>query len=265
MTSKIGIPAVIDALGLPPEARVDARVPKKLLVEQGAPTAADKRAIQDGIDELQWLAACKPTTIGVPSFVDDTREYLEIAVVACAFRPDPQGKPAKAARLIELIHRAIPYPVLLITSDEQGVALSAAHKRRAERETGKMVIEGVVSVQGVGQSIDEAVADGIERAFLESLALAQQPRRDLCILYEGWLARIEALNAARLNGAFAASDAPETIQRRRDALEAHSRLTREIASLRAKATREKQLNRRVDLNLEIQRLEAEIAAHKNNL
>ena len=63
----------------------------------------------------------------------------------------------------------------------------------------------------------------------------------------------------------AASDAPEAIQRRRDALEAHSRLTREIASLRAKATREKQLNRRVDLNLEIQRLEAEIAAHKNNL
>ena len=69
MTSKIGITAIIDALGLPPEARVDARVPKKLLVEQGAPTAADKRAIQDGIDELQWLAACKPTTIGVPSFV----------------------------------------------------------------------------------------------------------------------------------------------------------------------------------------------------
>ena len=93
MTSKIGITAIIDALGLPPEARVDARVPKKLLVEQGAPTAADKRAIQDGID------ACKPTTIGVPSFVDDTREYLEIAVVACAFRPDPEGKPAKAARL----------------------------------------------------------------------------------------------------------------------------------------------------------------------
>ena len=31
-------------------------MPKKLLVEQGAPTAADKRAIQDGIDDLHWLA-----------------------------------------------------------------------------------------------------------------------------------------------------------------------------------------------------------------
>jgi len=256
VTTDAGILAIIDALGLPPEARVDARVPKKLLVEQGAPTAADKRAIQDGIDELQWLAACKPTTIGVPSFADDTRDYLEIAVVACAFRPG-----AKAARLIELIHRAIPYPVILVTTDEQGIALSAAHKRHAEREAGKVVIEGVVMAPGLGRG----AANPIEQAFLASLALARQPRRDLFTLYESWLSRIEALNAARVIGAYAASDDPGAIVRRREALEAHSRLTREITSLRAKATREKQLNRRVDLNLEIQRLEAEIADHNKNL
>jgi hypothetical protein len=256
VTTDGGILAIIDALGLPSEALVDARVPKKLLVEQGAPTTADKRAIQDGIDELQWLAACKPTTIGVPGFADDTRDYLEIAVVACAFRPG-----AKAARLIELIHRAIPYPVLLVTTDEQGVALSAAHKRHAQNEANKVVIERLVSV--VGLRTEQLNTN--ETAFLQSITLAKQFRRDLCTLYEGWLARIEALNAARLTGAFAASDEPEAIERRREALEAHSRLTREITGLRAKATREKQLNRRVDLNLEIQRLEADIAGHNKNL
>ncbi|MER9304270.1 DUF4391 domain-containing protein [Mesorhizobium sp. M0496] len=256
MTTEAGILAVVEALGLPPEARVDARVPKKLLVEQGAPTASDKRAIQDGIDELQWLAACKPTTIGVPSFADDTREYLEIAVAACAFRPD-----AKAARLIELIHRAIPYPVVLVTSDEQGVALSVAHKRHAQNEAGKVVIERVVSIAGISKE----QLNPNEQAFLESLPLAKQSRRNLWTLYEGWLVRIEALSAARLSGAFAASDDAVTIERRREALEAQSRLMREIIGLRAKATREKQLNRRVDLNLEIQRLEAEIAAHQKKL
>ena len=256
MTTEAGILAVIDALGLPPEARVDARVPKKLLVEQGAQTAADERAIQEGIDELQWLAACKPATIGVPSFADDIREYLEIAVVGCAFRPG-----AKAARLIELIHRAIPYPAVLITSDGDGIAVSVAHKRHAQNEAGKVVIERVVSVGGVqGGGVN---APG--QAFFGSLALARQPRRDLWTLYEGWLTRIEALNAARLNGAFTASDDAAVIVRRREALDAHSRLTREIIGLRAKANREKQLNRRVDLNLEIQRLEAEIATHKKNL
>ena len=256
-----GIRAVIDALGLPPEARVDARVPKKLLVEQGAPTTADKRAIQDGIDELQWLAACKSATIGVPGFADEAREYLEIAVIAGAFRPDPKGKPAKPARLIELIHRAIPYPVLLVTTDGEGVTLSAAHKRHAQNEADKVVIERVVSVAGIGRE----QSNPVEQAFLASRARTRLPTPVRRSGYEGWLARIEALNAARLSGAFAPSDDAAEVARRREALEAHSRLTREIAGLRAGAAREKQMNRRVDLNLEIQRLEAEIATCKMNL
>ena len=73
--------ALINALALPPDARVDQRVPKKLLLEQGAPTAADKRQLQDGIEEMSWVAALKPNNIGVPVFRDDVREYLEIAVL----------------------------------------------------------------------------------------------------------------------------------------------------------------------------------------
>ncbi|HHF0830771.1 TPA: DUF4391 domain-containing protein, partial [Pseudomonas aeruginosa] len=49
--------ALLDALQLPDSARVDQRVPKKLLLENGAPTASDKRLITDAIEEIQWLAA----------------------------------------------------------------------------------------------------------------------------------------------------------------------------------------------------------------
>ena len=77
---------IIDALALPPDARVDQRVPKKLLLEHGAPTAADKRQIQDGIEDMHWIAALKPTNIGVPDYRDDVREYLEIAVLTVTFR-----------------------------------------------------------------------------------------------------------------------------------------------------------------------------------
>jgi hypothetical protein len=256
MTPEQNTVMVVEALGLPRETRVDRRVPKKLLVEQGAPTTADKRAIQDGIDDLQWLAALKPTTIAVPVFCDDVREYLEIAVVAVDFRSG-----AKSARLTELVHRAIPYPVLLITSDTDGVAVSVAHKRHAQNEADKVVIERVVEVKGIQpEKLSEA-----EVAFLKSLLIADQPRQDLFALYEGWLARIEALTAARLSGAYVVSDEANSIARRRAALEAYSRLTREMAGLSAKAARERQMNRRVSLNLEIQRLEIEIATHKTNI
>lgn len=256
MTTMSTVAALVSALDLPPGARVDTRVPKKMLVEQGAPTAADKRAIQDGVEEIQWLAALKPNTVAIPAFADEVRDYAEIAVLVAIFRAE-----ARAPRLSELIHRAIPYPVLLMTAGSGGVAISVAPKRAAQNEGGKVVVERVVAVGG----LDPIAPQEMERAFMGSLALRNQPSRNLLTVYEGWLARIEALAAARLSGVYLVNDDGSEIERRRAALERHTQLARDIAGLRAKAGREKQLNRRVDLNIEIQRLEQAMAAQKQNL
>ena len=40
---------LLDALALPASCRVDQRVPKKMLVDNGAPTATDKRLLTDAI------------------------------------------------------------------------------------------------------------------------------------------------------------------------------------------------------------------------
>ena len=76
------------ALALPDGALVDRRVPKTLLIENGAHTAADKRRIREGVEEIRWLAALKPTTVGVAEYRDAAREYLEIAVLKLTFRSD---------------------------------------------------------------------------------------------------------------------------------------------------------------------------------
>ena len=48
-------------------------------------------------------------------------------------------------------------------------------------------------------------------------------------------------------------------QRRRIALAEHERLTLEMSSLRARASKEAQLNRRVELNLRLKQLESHLA------
>ena len=251
-----GLAIIIDALGLPADARVNIRVPKKMLAEQGAPTAADRRAIQDGFEEISWIGTLKPNTIGVRAFADEVRDYLEIAIVGAVFRPK-----AKLPRLVKLTHRAIPYPVMLVTVSEEGVALSVAHKRRALNEAGKVVVEEIV---GTG-AFDPLQATAVEQAFLTNIAIAGQPSLELFSLYEGWRLRIEALEAARLTGAFALSDEARVAERRRAALVAHKTLMRESAMLRAKAARSKQMNRRVELNVEIRRLESAAQDELNNL
>jgi len=240
----------IAALDLPATSSVDRRVPKTLFLEHGAPTAADKRHINEGIEQILWVAALKPTTIGVAAHRDDAREYLEIAVLRVTLRAD-----AKPDRLIELLHRAVPYPVLAVTALGARVNLSLAHKRWSQGEAGKTVLEG-----------DPVAVDYPEErephgpALLAALALGRQPRTSLLALYQGWVDVLLALEAARRTGRFEIPDVAERRAARREALRDCARLEAEMASLRAAASREKQMPRQVELNLELKRAEAARAA-----
>jgi hypothetical protein len=242
---------VIEALEIPADARVDQRIPKKLLLEQGMPTAADKRLVQDGIEELVWIAALKPTNIGIPLFRDDVREYLEVAVLTGVFRDG-----AKPSRLIELIHREIPYPVVLITNIEGPVTLSLAHKRWSQGEIGKVIMEDILStILFRKDAVEEQ-----ESLFLKSLGLSKLPNRNLFELYQGLLSRLAALEAARITGKYVQPESSEQGIALRNGLYNYAHLKQEIVFLREKANKEYQINRRVELNLEIKRLDDELAA-----
>jgi hypothetical protein len=251
---------LLAALAIPADARVDQRVPKKTLAEMSKTTASDRRQILDGIEEIHWIAALKPSNVGVPEFRDDVREYLEIAVLSVMLRPN-----ARASRLIELIHRAIPYPVALIATQESTLGFSLGHKRQAQNEAALAIVDGdIVAVAELGNH----PADGqreVDRAFLTSLELAQQPRSNLMTVYQGWIDRAEALLAARLTGRFAPPESAETAEMRRKALKEHDRIAREMVSLRAQAERETQINHRVELNLAIKRLQKELVNVRGRL
>lgn len=244
--------ALLEVLDLPAAALVEKRVPKTLLQEHGAVTAADKRQINEGIEQLLWVAALKPTTIGVAAYRDGQREVVELAVLRLSLR---EG--AKASRLIALVHRAVPYPVLLVAEGGTGVNFSMARKRWSQAEAGQTVLEGEV----------EEVPWDLEHwpAFSEALALGRQPRAHLWDLYLGWLETLRALQAARISGSFSLPETAERAALRREALREWTGLERERVRLRAAAAKETQLARRVELNLALKRLEVARAAAQANL
>ena len=268
---------VVKALALPERARVDQRVPKKMLAEHGAPTAADRRLLTDGIEELQWIAALKPGTMAVPEHRADGREYLEVAVLSVQVRAT-HGKASQWLRLAELVHRAVPYPVLLIQALTQGaaaasedstptqptqLALSLAHKRAAQNEAGKVVLDGEL-VRSELLGIDPGAAS-VVGPLLEAMALDRQPHQDLMALYQGWMDCLTAAEAARLTGNFRLPSGPTAAAAQRDALRACQRLEQEAARLRSLAAKERQIAKQVDLNLELQRLDARLRVARAQL
>lgn len=148
------------------------------------PTAADKRYILNGIEELVWIAALKPTIIAVSEYRDAVREYLEIVVLTVTLRPK-----AKVPRIAELIHRSIPYPIALVTSTDGGVELSFAHKRTSQAEKGRTVVKDIVTATLTSQtsSVETAHVNGRSSGFVghQVIAVAEIHGRDFILIHKG--------------------------------------------------------------------------------
>jgi hypothetical protein len=291
---------LIDAFRLPAQALLAQRIPKKLLVEQGASTAADKRLINDTIDELWWQATLKPATVGVPAFhaatvpatpatartavlgsaadgasdggaasahASEATDVIELALVSAHLRPPTRE--AQARRLMQLIHRAIPYPVLLVTQAPTGTVLSVAHKRASLGEAGKWVVADGADTH----AFNPAQPSSAETEFMASLVLEQLPPgalADLRALYQAVADRITALAVAQVTGHYKAPEAAAATPAgrtaaQRQALAERSRLLDQLASARSTAAKARQMSQRVELNLQIQRLQRQLQELQDRL
>lgn len=189
--------------------------------------------------------------MGVATYEDETRQYLEIAVLRLELRAG-----ADLDRLVLVMHRAVPYPVVGVTELGDRSMLSLAHVRKSRGEAGTTVIDGpLVTAKMAGGGDDPHGA-----AVLDALALGRQPRATLCSVYQGWVDVLAALHAARRTGRFAMKDSAVAREQRREALEILERLESEATRLRAAAARETQMAKQVELNLELKRAEAALAA-----
>jgi hypothetical protein len=240
---------LFEALHIPESCVVNRRIPKRRLIEE-APTAADRRRITDGVEQLQWRAVLRPSTTGIAGFRDEEREVEELSVLELRLRPNGQQD-----RTVELVHRAIPYLLLILIERGEELSLSLADKRWSLAEKSKMVLEGGVLIA----SLDSAAQPDHVVQLVEQLALTRQPQASLYSVYLGWINALVAFRAAEHTGRFSMPESMEHAKRRRQALKRVEMLDAEMATLKRAADREPQMARRAEINLRLQQVRSERA------
>lgn len=114
-------------------------------------------------------------------------------------------------------------------------------------------------------TVDLALDLAAEHPFAQALALPRQPQGNLLALYQGWIDCLIAWLVAQYTGTFTMTDTPAQAAARREALRNCHRLEFECARLRALAAKEKQMAKRVDLNLALRRISVELASARDQL
>ena len=231
---------VVHALGIPDVALVRKPVSKEAIGAHLEPDA--RRALTRQMSSLQWVAALKPQTIGIPVYVDEAREYAEVVVLLAVLRVN--GSPDRVA---SLIHRAVSYPAVVVlvepahASVPERVAVSFAHARRHERKADAVVTDGHVRFV----PLQEGATD---QEFLSSLNIARSSAAHLFALYAGWIERAEALTMSRVSGTLLPVTGPEATQARRERFQTVQALDAEITGIARRAAKERSLASRVDTN-----------------
>ncbi len=238
------------AMGVPASCRLNKRIFKKLFHENSQLGTTDKKAFKDDIDKVIWMFKLEPNSVSIPAFTDDEREYLEVAILQI----DCKTK-KRSARIAQIIHRAIPYPSVLVFSYESSVLISVAHKRFSQSEKGAIVADEFFN----SEWIDLRCPSEVQTSFFKSLKLGRLPHTNLFAFYSALVDRMTSLDCARLTGAFSVHENKQDYAFRRESLAKCHQLEVEINQLKLEIKKEEQFNRRVELNMKIKELEKQLA------
>ncbi|MBB5353832.1 hypothetical protein HNR46_004096 [Haloferula luteola] len=210
----------------PPKTAFGKPVPKSRIYAHTEPTRRIRALFTDQVAEIRWAHKLSPETLHLPTRPD----VPEIEVFDITLKSAELDE-----AVLQVIDRAIPYPVLHRLLSENGVAYTAAFKRPSEADSSQWV---------VGARFSSGFAPAA--AELPPLPAAL----DLGHLYASLFAPLLPLPGRK----------GEALASHVDRCERFLVLSRKVDQLTARIRREKQFNRKVALNQELKPLQVELRA-----
>jgi len=237
------IDAFLEKMNIPDACYLDKPIFKKMLQDHVDLDVTDKKALSEDIDKIRWLYSLKPGAINIAPFLDTEREYLEVAILSIDLSRDTRIK-----RIAAFIHKAIPYPLVLIFTHGERICVSMAEKRINQADKSKLVVVD----RWMTDWFNPAKPTTAQAAFMEACAIQKLPSTNFFAFYEALQARVIELNTAGHTGFFEA--APVWVAKKQGLhLKEIEGLNREIAELRVTLKKEKQMSRKIALNTEIRK------------
>ena len=223
-------------LNIPDSCFIGNTIYKKLFYEIADLSGSDKSLFTDTINKVIWLCCLKPETINIPAYKDEVRDYPEIEVIEVLVDRD-----YKLKRIAEIIMRTIPYPMLLIFKLEDKRQFYVAHQRSSQSDSSKNTIEEFIAT-------DWLYSDS---ALFAKLDIKQMRFTNFYALYSDIVDAISIYNLS----AIMPMDENITGAEARQLSAKIEDIEQEIVSLRSKLKKESQFNRKMELNIEIKKLE----------
>lgn len=249
------IQTFLDNLNIPQKCFLNKTLFKRLFLENGALDITDKKALKNDIDKIRWLYTLKPSTINIASYKDDEHEYDEIAILQIDLTNAMRVK-----RIASFVNKAIPYPIILIFTHGDDLAISVMDKRINQANKTKWVVEDGWMTHWF--NADKPTEN--EQKFMSDLAIKNLSFLNFYTFYSDVLNRVVGLTAAQKSGEYN-TVINEFADVRLETLKNISEQENEIGELRVKLKKETQFNKKLKLNVAVKEAQDLIKQLEQNL
>jgi hypothetical protein len=242
-------------LQLPSRCLLNKKITKAFFKRNFDLTVAEKTLLDKQIATTELFGSLNPENTNINLYSADDISYNEIVIVIANIANG--NFETDHIRVAELIHKHIPYAILLCVFNDEQMVWSTFEKRINQKDINKRII----AQRHFTAIIPIHDRTALQQYFLNSLAFSGLRKTNLHELYNSYTERIFALQASYLNSTFTVRTKSRT-QHDMLLLDKIAKLQQEIENLSNTAKKETQLNKQVYLNLQVQNKRSEMAQLK---
>ncbi|KAF0506999.1 DUF4391 domain-containing protein [Pediococcus pentosaceus] len=203
--------------------------------------AADKQFLQDSVQSIYMLASLKTDNTHIAVYEDDKELYQEIQFLYVKTKDK-----GDSTKIYKMLAHLLPYPLVILADEPDSFTIYTG--RFEKLSTGFLKL---VNVYPSSVYQDENLEE-----VLQQISLIDLPRQNLKTFYDGLRDEIATATAKSQYGEAVGNITGEE----KDQLDA---LKKQIEDLRGQIKKERQLNRKINMQMKLKKLKDELSSKIN--
>lgn len=240
---------ILKGLNIPKECYINKPIFKKMIRENFTLNASEKKILEINIINMKLEYILNKSNINISQYIDEDRKYLEINFLKVEINNIDKVKQ------IATILQNIPKPLIIFFIHQNSLCINISPKRLSKSTNDKLVIEENYFTHW----IDLDNITNIEKEFIKSLDIQNQSFTDFLSFYTSYLDKILSFNASKFSGTLNINEDTKII------LEDISKIDTQIAEVKNRIKKETNFSDKVNLNIELKKLNDKLKDLKSNL
>lgn len=227
----------------PSTAKVDKIIPKNKFYQRGSANHRIERLFVEQVDSICWAYKLSPHTINL----NDSETIKEIQIFSIVSRVERLD-----TEVLQFIDKVIPSPIIFEIVFKDKIKVIATYKRQSQADSQKVVLGKYYATdwQDPAQREDLPIVFGIAELyeyFIEQLLLSINKASQDVVLIPNIKANLSTM-----------TQKTDCIEDKIAHTEKLALLTKQINELQKRIYKEKQFNRQVEMNLQLQTLQKQL-------